>query len=85
MAYRWRLVAGWLAATVLATGLTASVVLAVAQTQGMGLQPGERYAWDGWYWVWFFGAYQMCWLLTLALPVVGTFRLVARWRRVRVP
>ena len=61
------------AATVLAAGLTAGVVLWVAQTQGMGLQPGERYAWDGWYWIWFFGAYDMCWLLTLALPVVGTF------------
>ena len=54
MACRWRLVAGWLAATVLAAGLMAGVVLWVAQTQGMGLQPGERYAWDGWYWIWFF-------------------------------
>ena len=55
----------------------AGVILWVAQRQGMGLQPGERYAWDGWYWIWFFGAYDMCWLLTLALPVVGTFRAVS--------
>jgi outer membrane protein assembly factor BamB len=81
IARRWQRVAIWLAATVLAAGLMAGVVLWVAQTQGMGLQPGEHYAWGGWYWIWFFGAYDMCWLLTLALPVVGTFRAISRWRR----
>jgi hypothetical protein len=81
MARRWQWVAIWLAATVLAAGLMAGMILSIAQTQGMGLQPGERYAWSGWYWIWVFGAYDMCWLLTLALQVVGTFRAIARWRR----
>jgi hypothetical protein len=81
IARRWQRVAIWLAATVLAAGLMAGVILSIAQAQGMGLQPGELYAWGGWYWIWFFGAYDMCWLLTLALPVVGTFRAIARWRR----
>jgi len=78
LARRWQRLAIWLATTVAAAGLMAALILMIAQSQGMGLQPGDRYAWDGWYWIWFFGAYDLCWLLTLALPVVGTVRAISR-------
>jgi outer membrane protein assembly factor BamB len=75
---RWRPLATWLGASVVVSAILAATVLVVVQSnRQLVLQPGERYAWDGWWFIWLYGAYLTAWLLTLA------WLLAAATRRVR--
>ena len=83
---RWRPVVMWLAAAVVTTAILAAVVLLVAQSvQRTALQPGERYAWDGWWLIWLHGGYLTACLLTVWLVLRAVARgVVGGLRRMRL-
>ncbi len=83
---RWQRVAIWLAAGLLASLVVMAISLSMATRYPAGaLEPGERYSWAGWYWifspVFFLAAWALCLLIVIDWSVRcgwgglrGTFR-----------
>ena len=77
---RWLRLAVWQAVTLLAAGSSAAVLLLmIAPMQQGPLQPGERWDTQGWYWIWFGGAYTTGLAMVTLLPAFYGVR--AAWRR----
>ena len=75
-------VALWLATSIVISVMLAVVSLAKAQADPRkALLPGEHYRGDGWYLIWYSGAYATAWLLLFSRGVVGGGRRVMAWRR----
>ncbi|MDX2460097.1 MAG: hypothetical protein QNM00_08420, partial [Gammaproteobacteria bacterium] len=72
---RWRRLACWITASVLFALLAASLTVIVPSQGSIDL--GERYAWDGWYLIWFPGAY-VTGILVIAERALGTAYRSAR-------
>jgi tRNA A-37 threonylcarbamoyl transferase component Bud32 len=82
---RWLRVMVWLVLSVLAALAAAAVWLALDR-QSLGA--GQHYSWEGWYLVWFAGAYVLGLLVLLLWLARGGYRLLRRttrwllsWRR----
>jgi hypothetical protein len=68
--HHWRRVVFWLVGSVLAASLIATLTLLGLQRNGEQVfLPGERYSWDGWWWIWFAGVYACGWLMLIELSV----------------
>jgi hypothetical protein len=72
IAKRWRTMAAWLLASVLLAALIAWVAL---RDYAPLLAAGQRYSTEGWYWIWFSGAY----LVLCAITVGLIARPALRW------
>jgi hypothetical protein len=72
---RWRRLACWITASVL-FALLAATLTVIVPSQG-SIDLGERYAWDGWYLIWFPGAY-VTGILVIAERALGTAYRSAR-------
>ena len=44
------------------------------------LEPGERWSWEGWYWILFFTYFGTCWFMTVLVPLWW----LGRWTIVRI-
>jgi outer membrane protein assembly factor BamB/predicted Ser/Thr protein kinase len=77
---RWRPVTAWLVATVVISGALAALVLTVAQSvEQVALQPGERYAWDHWWFICLYGGYLTACLLVAVVAITAGVRRIAEW------
>jgi hypothetical protein len=75
---RWRRVATWICVALAAGVAVMAVSLAfVEPDSASALQPGERYTWDGWYYMYLPVLYLMSWLLLIV--VTGTWLLRTAW------
>jgi hypothetical protein len=72
---RWQRLALLLAAVLLAGASTGVVMLWLDESR---FDPAQYYAWDGWYWLLFFGAY-FTGLLVAALWLLGRAVRLVRW------
>jgi len=67
---RWRRVLLCLSLALLAgLALMAVRLLAIAPAEGAALQPGERYSWEGWYFVFLPMFYLLAWVLTVVAGI----------------
>jgi hypothetical protein len=81
---RWRRVAIWITVA----GLTGCVIMMLSlfvlgPDETTQLQPGERYSWEGWYYLYPPVLYVMSWLLLIAVVGGWLLRRVVRWIRGR--
>jgi hypothetical protein len=66
---KWRAVGSWLAVGLLLALIAVAVLLAGFFPKHEGpLAPGERWSWQGWYWVLPPCYFVAAWLMTLLLP-----------------
>jgi hypothetical protein len=74
---RWRRLLVWSLATVL---MTAALMVLLVSLDRARNSDALSYSWEGWYWLWFLGAYLTGWLLLPALLAEWTVRAVLRDR-----
>ena len=84
---RWAWHKQWLPAGIwLSTGpvlalATFALLLAGLYPKHEGLlEPGERWSWEGWYWILFFTYFGTCWFMTVLVPLWW----LGRWLMARI-
>ncbi len=77
---RWHRVLGWLAASGAVAVLLAGIIL-IGDHVGRPTDLAERYTFDGWYLIWFWGAYATGVVATVVLPGRPVVELI--WRQMR--
>ncbi len=85
----WRRVVFWLVGSVLAASLIAAATLYGIHKNGVHVfSTGERYSWEGWYWIWFAGVYACGCLMLLEMairsPIAGLGARLFRRRTANV-
>jgi hypothetical protein len=76
----WRRALVWVAMSIVMSGICAAVFLAVAADRSP-LLPEESFRSDGWYLIWFNGAYITSWMMVIVLPI--KYLAVWAWNRLR--
>jgi hypothetical protein len=77
---RWRRVVLWVSLTLLSGFVIMAVILLFMEPNATAaLQPGERYAWDGWYFMFLPMLYLMCWALMVLVGATWMIRAARRW------
>lgn len=76
----WRRTLLWLGMTIVVSGICAAVLFAVAADRSP-LMVEESYRFDGWYLIWFNGAYLTAWIMVIVLPI--KFLAISAWKWLR--
>jgi hypothetical protein len=70
----WRRVIFWLVGSVLAASFIAAATLyGIQKDQVQVFSTGERYSWEGWYWIWFAGVYACGCLMLIEVTIRSPF------------